>query len=254
MNRFFTGETPEDGKIRITGSDVNHIKNVLRMQPGDRILVNNGHETEYSGRILEINKEDVLVEITDERPTDTELPVKIYLYQGLPKKDKMELIVQKSVELGAYAIVPVEMKRCVVKLEDAKKEEKKLERWQTIAKSASEQSTRGMIPEVCHAKKYKEAMEEALKAGDVIIPYENAEGITALKNVLASLKEKVKDNKSDEKPVLSVFIGPEGGFDEAEIEYALERGAKTVSLGKRILRTETAGLTTLSIIMYELES
>jgi len=182
--------------------------------------------------------------ILGKKQAQTELPVRLVLYQGLPKKDKMELIIQKAVELGATQIVPVMTKRCIVKLEDEKKEAKKLERWQAIAESAAKQSGRAMIPSVYRVVTLKEAVLRAASEGMGLIPYELAEG-------MQSLKEAAR--QATEHRTVSVFIGPEGGFEETEVEFAKENGIVPVSLGKRILRTETAGFTTLSILMYEIE-
>lgn len=231
-------------RIRITGDDVNHIKNVLRMKPGEELMVCDGIGMEYTCRIAELEAKEILLDILSANASSTELPVKLKLYQGLPKKDKMELIIQKAVELGAVEIIPVMTKRCIVKLEDEKKEAKKLERWQAIAESAAKQSGRGIIPKVGRLLGYKEAINKAAEEGMALIPYECAEGMRSLKKAAG---------EAAGQQVISVFIGPEGGFEEAEVEFAKEQGVIPVSLGKRILRTETAGFTTLSVLMYEIE-
>lgn len=231
-------------KITITGSDVNHIKNVLRMERGEELMICDGTGMQYTCQIEDFVAGEVLLSIQKAEKSSTELPVRLKLYQGLPKKDKMELIIQKAVELGAVEIIPVMTKRCIVKLEDDKKEAKKLERWQAIAESAAKQSGRGSIPTVGHVINYKEAIKKASSEGMALIPYEMAEGMKTLKEAVS---------KASEQQVISVFIGPEGGFEEAEVEFAKENGVIPVSLGKRILRTETAGFTTLSILMYEIE-
>lgn len=231
-------------QITITGSDVNHIKNVLRMRIGEELMVCDGTGMEYTCEITEFSAVEVILSIQKAEKASTELSVRLKLYQGLPKKDKMELIIQKAVELGAAEIIPVMTKRCIVKLEDDKKEAKKLERWQAIAESAAKQSGRGIIPTVAKVMNYKEAIKKASEEGMTLIPYEMAEG-------MKTLKEAAK--QAPKQQVISVFIGPEGGFEEAEVEYARENGVIPVSLGKRILRTETAGFTTLSILMYEIE-
>lgn len=231
-------------QIHITGSDVNHMKNVLRMKQGEQLTICDGTGMEYLCQIEEFLGGDVILSILERKQASTELPVRLKLYQGLPKKDKMELIIQKAVELGAVEIIPIMTKRCIVKLEDEKKEAKKIERWQAIAESAAKQSGRGIIPKVSHVMSYGEALKKASLEGMSLIPYELAEGMT-------SLKEAIK--KASKENVVSVFIGPEGGFEEAEIEKAKECDVVPVSLGKRILRTETAGFTTLSILMYEIE-
>lgn len=231
-------------QITITGSDVNHIKNVLRMERGDGLMVCDGTGMQYTCKITEFPPGEVCLSVLKTEKASTELSVGLKLYQGLPKKDKMELIIQKAVELGAAEIIPVMTKRCIVKLEDDKKEAKKLERWQAIAESAAKQSGRGIIPTVCRVMNYKEAIKKASSEGMSIIPYEMADGMKTLKEAA--------ENASKQQ-VISVFIGPEGGFEEAEVEFAKENGVVPVSLGKRILRTETAGFTTLSILMYEIE-
>ena len=172
-----------------------------------------------------------------------ELPVKLYLFQGLPKADKMEFIIQKAVELGVYEIIPVRTNRVIVKL-DEKKEAKKIARWQQIAEGGAKQSGRGRIPEVKPVMALSEALTYAKNLEGVLIPYEKAEGIGKTREIIGGLKGK----KS-----VGIFIGPEGGFDEKEVEAAMEAGALPVTLGKRILRTETAGLAMLSVLMFEFE-
>ncbi len=233
-----------DQQIRITGDDVNHIKNVLRMKQGEALMICDGTGMEYSCEIALLEAKEILLDILSANPSSTELPVKLKLYQGLPKKDKMELIIQKAVELGAVEVIPVQTSRCIVKLEDEKKETKKLERWQAIAESAAKQSGRGIIPKVGRVINFKEALKKASEEGMSLIPYECAEG-------MASLKQAAE--RASKEHTVSVFIGPEGGFEETEVELAKEQGVIPVSLGKRILRTETAGFTTLSILMYEIE-
>ncbi|MBQ2802139.1 MAG: 16S rRNA (uracil(1498)-N(3))-methyltransferase [Lachnospiraceae bacterium] len=244
MNQFFVEESQIQGsEIVIEGTDVNHIKNVLRMKPGEEIMVSNGTDKHYICSILTISGEQVVAKIVDIDTNSTELPVKLYLFQGLPKADKMELIIQKSVELGVSEIIPVAMKRCVVKL-DGKKEKSKLTRWQGIAESAAKQSKRMVIPNISGVMNFKEAVAYAKTLDYNIIPYEFANGMEKSKQVV----KEIGQYKS-----VGIFIGPEGGFDEAEIAYAKENNMQIISLGKRILRTETAGLTALSIIMFELE-
>lgn len=245
MYHFFV--TPEQVKgehIYIEGSDVNHIKNVLRMKVGQELEISDGDNKKYLCEIASITSEEVCVMIQEERSVDTELLSKIYLFQGLPKSDKMELIVQKAVELGAYEIIPVATKRAVVKL-DEKKASKKVERWNSIAESGAKQSGRNLIPKVTDVMSWKEAIEYAKALDIVLIPYELAEGMQETRDIIAQ----IQPGQS-----IGIFIGPEGGFETAEVESAMEYGAKPITLGKRILRTETAGLTTLSILMYHLES
>ena len=178
------------------------------------------------------------------KKTEAELSVRLLLFQGLPKKDKMELIIQKAVELGVSEIIPVLTKRTVVKLEDKKKEQKKLERWQAIAEAAAKQSGRGVIPKVREAVKFSEAVKMAEELDESLIPYELAEGMDEARERIRSLHG---------KNTIGIFIGPEGGFAEEEIAVAAKAGIHPITLGKRILRTETAGLCILSVIMFELE-
>lgn len=234
----------EADRITITGSDVNHIKNVLRMVPGEQMILCDGEGTDYCCTIEELNFDTVIARIGKQNESETELPAKLYLFQGIPKKDKMELIVQKAVELGVYEIIPVAMKRCVARLEDRKKEEKKRERWQSIALSAAKQSCRGIIPKVSPAMSFKEAIAFARTLDDTIVPYEQSEGIHDSYEIM---------EKACEQKKIGIFIGPEGGFDDEEIDWIKKEGMKPVTLGKRILRTETAGLCVLSVLMYKLE-
>lgn len=229
--------------VRISGGDVNHIKNVLRMHPGEQIVILDGSGMEYLCEIETIS-EEVLARILEAKKTEAELSVRLLLFQGLPKKDKMELIIQKAVELGVSEIIPVLTKRTVVKLEDKKKEQKKLERWQAIAKAAAKQSGRGVIPKVQEAMKFSEAVKMAEELDESLIPYELAEGMDEARERIRSLHG---------KNTIGIFIGPEGGFAEEEIALAAKAGIHPITLGKRILRTETAGLCILSVIMFELE-
>ena len=244
MPRFFVDKSSVVGdEIYITGGDVNHIKNVLRMNAGEEISVSDGEGKDYFGVIQSVDKDRVTVHIENSWDSFVELPAKIYLFQGLPKADKMELIIQKAVELGVYCIVPVVMKRTIVKL-DAKKEAKKLTRWQGISESAAKQSGRGVIPEVTAPMDFKEALDMAGTLDAVLLPYEKAKGMDEARQLIRSMSGK----KS-----IGIFIGPEGGFDETEILAAGQAGAHMMTLGRRILRTETAGLAALSILMFELD-
>lgn len=229
--------------VRISGGDVNHIKNVLRMHPGEQIVILDGSGMEYLCEIETIS-EEVLARILEAKKTEAELSVRLLLFQGLPKKDKMELIIQKAVELGVSEIIPVLTKRTVVKLEDKKKEQKKLERWQAIAEAAAKQSGRGVIPKVQEVMKFSEAVKMAEELDESLIPYELAEGMDEARERIRSLHG---------KNTIGIFIGPEGGFAEEEIALAAKAGIHPITLGKRILRTETAGLCILSVIMFELE-
>lgn len=245
MYQFFV----EPGQIRgreilIQGSDVNHIKNVLRMRVGEELSVSNGVDgREYRCHIAEFAEDVIRCELRFIKEEGTELPSRIYLLQGLPKADKMELIVQKAVELGAYQIVPVAARRSVVKL-DAKKAASKVSRWQAIAEAAAKQSRRGIIPQVQQVMDWKQALDYVKELPVRLIPYELAEDMGRTRDILEGL-EPGQD--------IAVFIGPEGGFETEEIAGAMEAGVIPITLGKRILRTETAGMTVLSWLMYHLE-
>ena len=246
MNQFFVETSQiQDKKIVITGKDVNHIKNVLRMKIGEEVSISNGEDgKEYRGIIKEFLDDEVICDLAFIKEDGVELPSKVYLYQGLPKADKMELIIQKAVELGVYEIIPVATKRAVVKL-DEKKSKSKIARWQAISESAAKQSKRAIIPKVADVLSFKEALKDCQKAHVKVIPYELAEGMGKTKEIISGLKPGQD---------VAIFIGPEGGFEETEINAAMEAQITPVTLGKRILRTETAGFTILSWIMYQLES
>ena len=245
MQQFFADPSWfRDGKIILEGSDVNHIKNVLRMRPGEEVQISDGSGKAYLCRVGSYAEGKAVLDIFREMDSDAELPTKIFLFQGLPKGDKMDWIVQKAVELGAYAVVPFSAKRSIVKL-DEKKAKKRQERWQAIAKGAAEQSGRSLIPEVRQVTTFAGALDAAADLDVILIPYELAEGMEKTTRIIGN----IEPGQS-----VGVFIGPEGGFDETEVVQAKERGAEAITLGKRILRTETAGLTTLSILMYHLES
>lgn len=244
MYRFFIKEDQIlDGYAVIQGADVNHIKNVLRMRIGEEVFLSCGGALEYECRLEEFTDQEIRAKIVDVHGMKAELPSKIILYQGLPKGDKMELIVQKAVELGASEIVPVAMKRCVVKL-DEKKAQKKVNRWNTISLSAAKQAKRGIIPKVSQVKKFQEVLEEAKHLDLFLVPYEEAKGMEKSRELMESARGKSS---------IGIIIGPEGGFEKEEIDALRQAGAETMTLGKRILRTETAGMTVLSVLMFMLE-
>ena len=207
------------------------------------ILVSCGDEWEYTCRIRSLSEEEVCADVEDAQKPGKELPSRITLFQCLPKGDKMETVIQKAVELGAAEIVPVASARCVVRL-DAKKAAARVKRWNAIAESAAKQAKRMIIPAVHEVISFREALQYA-DAPVLLLPYENAEGMRGTRNLLASIEPG--------QPV-AVMIGPEGGFDEAEVKEAEQAGFIPITLGKRILRTETAGMTILSILMYLLEN
>ena len=247
MQRFFVEPhqiDEEAHQIHITGSDVNHISNVLRMKTGEELWISDGSKYEYRCTIESFEPDEVLLHIVYSQEPEYELPCRIYLFQGLPKADKMELIIQKAVELGVYEIIPVETKRCVVKL-DGKKSAKKTARWQQIAESAAKQSKRMLIPNVHEVLTFREALKYAESMDVRLVPYELARGMQETKEILGA----IEPGQS-----VGIFIGPEGGFEEKEIEAAIEGGAKPITLGRRILRTETAGLAILSVLMFQLEN
>lgn len=247
MYQFFVDTSQintNDKSVIITGTDVNHIKNVLRMKPGEEISVSNGRDgREYRCGILAFEEDRVLCELRFIKEDHVELPSRVYLFQALPKVDKMELIIQKAVELGVYEIIPVAAKRCVVKLDD-RKAASKIARWQSIAEAAAKQSKRAVIPKVTEVSCFARAIERAAGMEVRLIPYELAEDMSRTRSLLQGIKPGQD---------IGIFIGPEGGFEEAEIGLALEKGLEPVTLGRRILRTETAGMTVLAWIMYMLE-
>ena len=244
MFNFFVDENNKQGNCYIiTDADYNHIKNVLRMAEGEKLLVSVGGKSDLC-EIERFEPDAVTVKILVENYNDTELKTKIYLFQGLPKSDKMELIIQKSVELGVSGIIPVEMSRSVVKL-DGKKKVSKQARWQSIAESAAKQSKRNTIPKVYDVVNYKQALDMASEFDMLIVPYECKEGMVATKNAI----DQLKTCKS-----VGILIGPEGGFEPKEIELAERNGGKIISLGKRILRTETAAITAVGMCMLALET
>lgn len=279
MYQFFIEENQLAGdKISILGSDVNHIKNVLRMKAGERVRVSiSDSGRSFFGTIENLLEDEVLVHIEKEDEAGTELANRIFLFQGLPKGDKMELIIQKAVELGVYEIIPVAMKNCVVKL-DEKKAAGKVKRWQAISESAAKQSKRTLIPEIQMPMTWKNALEKAKELDIVLVPYENERGMDATREVLHS----IKPGQS-----IGIFVGPEGGFSSEEIEQAapvlpkdedfvaeademhlldvkhhvsgaerthlVASRAHRISLGRRILRTETAGLATLAMLVFCLD-
>lgn len=253
MHHFFVepSQVHED-EIRILGGDVNHIRNVLRMRAGEELIINDGYGNEYGCRIHEFCEDTVKVRIVERRRVASELSSRITLFQCLPKGDKMELIIQKAVELGVSAVVPVASRRCVVKL-DAKKEDNKRKRWQAVAESAAKQSGRAVIPRVMPVAGFSDALAQARKMDLCLIPYECAgelleDGTKSAMERTREILENIQKGQS-----VGIFIGPEGGFEKEEVETARRMGAKPVSLGRRILRTETAGLCILSVLMFRLE-
>lgn len=251
MYHFFVEPSQiSEKEVVITGEDVNHIKNVIRLKAGDEISISNGIDgRDYRCGIAELGEDSIRCELRFIKEDGVELPAKVYLFQGLPKGDKMEFIIQKMVELGVYEIVPVAMKRCVVKL-DEKKAKSKIARWQGISEAAAKQSKRGIVPQIHEVMNFKEALAYASRMECKLVPYEmegTLEDATGMKGT-RRLIEAVKPGDR-----VAVFIGPEGGFEEQEIADAKALGMEPITLGKRILRTETAGMTVMAWIMYQLE-
>ena len=243
MYRFYIGQDQiQEDEIHILDSDVNHIRNVLRLEPGDWLVACDGEGTDYVCRIQSLSPDDVTLSIEKKQESGTELDTRITLFQGIPKKDKMEFIIQKCVELGVTKIVPVDTDRAVVKL-DAKKEEAKRKRWYGISESAAKQSKRTVIPQIQMPLSWKQALEEAKELDVVLVPYENERGMEATREIFRSIPEGAS---------IGVMIGPEGGFSPEEIAQ-LDKDMHRISLGRRILRTETAGMATLSMLIYELD-
>lgn len=243
MYHFFVSEEQINGEnAYIEGSDVNHIANVLRMKPGEELLISVRGDWDYLCKIVDIETDRVNLKVL-ESMEQRELPVNITLLQWIPKSDKLEMIIQKAVELGVSEIIPVKTKRVVVKI-DEKKVDTKVNRWNAIAESAAKQSKRSIIPKVYEPMSIDNALEIVKDFGVKLIPYENADGIDKTRRIL--------DNMDKTKNV-AVFIGPEGGFEESEVERIKNSGFEVITLGKRILRTETAGLALLSNIMIRLE-
>ncbi len=245
MYRFYvSADQLAEKEVFISGGDVNHIKNVLRLEVGDWIVACDGNGTDYVSRIQSICSDEVVASIEKVQPTGTELPVRITLFQGMPKKDKLELIIQKAVELGACEIVPVMTKRTVVKLSEEKKINKRLERWQSIAYAAAKQCDRGIIPTVHKPVSYEEALAMADQLDYNVIPYELQTGMEEARKIV---------DQACKQRSLGIFIGPEGGFEPEEVERAMTRNIHPMTLGKRILRTETAGMALLSILMFQMQ-
>ena len=245
MHHFFVDPSSiEEGIVRIVGTDLNHMKNVLRMKPGEEVLISDGTGKDYNCQVKEYGAEEGILVILSENADSRELPSRIWLFQGLPKSDKMEVILQKAVELGAAGVIPVATRNAVVKL-DAKKAEAKIRRWQAIAESAAKQSRRNIIPHIHEVVKFGQAVDYAKNLDITLIPYELAEDMEKTKQIF----ETIQPGQS-----IGIFIGPEGGFDPEEIRLATEAGIQPITLGKRILRTETAGFTTIAWLMYQLEN
>ena len=246
MHKFFTPKELINGDVaKIIGDDVKHIYKVLRISEGEKVTLNNCEGVEYLGKVISVSKQEVLVEILEKLEVNNESDIKIYLFQGLPKSQKMDLIVQKGTELGITEFIPVITHRVDVKL---KGEFKKIDRLKKIALEAAKQSKRSIIPSVLEPIEFEEVLDKIKSLDLLIVPYENANnfGIKTLMNELR-IEKMVDDIKN-----VGIFVGPEGGIEESEVERLKDKGARRVTLGKRILRTETAGFVAASLIQYEL--
>lgn len=246
MRRFFTEPQNINEHSAVIYEDAAHIKRVLRMNPGDEILIFDGSGYEYTARLTEIAADRCVAEILSSEVSKQEPKIKVTIYQAVPKSGKMEGIIQKAVELGVHSIVPVAADRCVSKLDGGKREAEKLKRWNKVAVEAAKQCGRGILPAVKPCIDFKSAIEHMKKYSLALMPYEmlGHDGVSNLKKTLA------ESNTND----IAVIIGPEGGFSDSEAEYAMQNGIKTIGLGHRILRTETVSGTMLSIIMYDRDS
>ena len=260
MHRFYLHDITESEKsLTITGEDVNHIVNVLRLRIGDEITVSDGGSRDYICKISEFIATDkigpdskVMADIVDIEENSAELPADIILFQGYPKGDKLDTIIQKCVELGVTSIIPVMMERTVVKLED-KKISKKLERYNKISEATAKQSRRGIIPDVPEVMSFKKAVEYAKSLDIILFPYEFAEGMKTSRDIIGEVVKSVREDISGSRKKIGIFIGPEGGFADSEAKILTEMGAKVISLGHRILRTETAGMTVMSVLSFMLD-
>lgn len=264
MHQFFVDNSQiTDGIVCIAGADYNHARNVLRIKPGEQIRISTQDGISYYARLTGYSQKEALAQIEQEDTRGTELPVDVTLFQGLPKGDRMETIIQKAVELGVCEVVPVAMKHCVVKL-DERKAEARLRRWQAIAESAAKQSKRTRIPQIRMPVSWQEALSQAKMLDITLVPYENEQGMQGTKKAIGSIRS---------GQTVGIIIGPEGGFAPEEIAQvptdepdipadaagAQESGTEPsgrmcrISLGRRILRTETAGPAALAMLIYELE-
>ena len=241
MQQIFVNDNPIDNSFVITGDDMHHLVRVVRLKRGEVIRVSTATGSNFLCEVSDITDKELIATVKEEVPS-TELSNKIYLFQALPKGDKMETIIEKCVELGVYEIIPVEMKNCIVKLDD-KKKKSKLSRYNTVAATAAKQSKRSIIPEVHDFMTFKEAYNYALDLDVLLLPFESKNGMKDTFDVLNSLEKGQS---------IAIFIGPEGGFDSSEIDLVQDT-CKLISLGKRILRTDTAAICTLSMLMIKCE-
>ncbi|ANE47298.1 16S rRNA methyltransferase [Paenibacillus swuensis] len=245
MQRYFLKKEQftHNNTVRITGDDAHHLVKVMRARAGDKVICSDGESREALVELQEIETGQVTASIIEELAMDAEPEVKVWVAQSLPKGDKMEIVIQKCTEIGAHRFIPFESERTVVQY-DAKKEAKRLERWNKIAKEAAEQAHRNRVPEVEPMRSWKSLLQLSADFDLTMICYEKEQGL----QFRALLQQAVQQDQM--KKVL-LLIGPEGGFTENEVEQAEAAGARAISLGRRILRTETAAMTALTCILYE---
>ncbi len=241
MQQVFVDSNAVDGIFEIKDADAHHLIRVVRIRIGEKIRVSNQENESFLCQVIEIDGDCLKAEIVEQMES-TELPNKIYLFQALPKGDRMENIIEKCVELGVHEIIPVEMKNCVVKLDD-KKKKNKVTRYNSVALMAAQQSKRSIVPVITDVMSFKEAYEYAKSMDIRLFTYEGKNGIQDTYDVLAS----IKPNQS-----IAVFVGPEGGFDASEVDM-IKDTMHIISLGKRILRTDTAAICSLSMLMLKCE-
>ncbi|MBN2222965.1 MAG: 16S rRNA (uracil(1498)-N(3))-methyltransferase [Vallitaleaceae bacterium] len=244
MYHFFVEENQiSESHIDMLGDDVNHAMNVLRLGVDEQVVLCDQKGIDYKCSIESLTKERIRCKILSKEKSISELPVRISLFQGAPKQDKMESIIMKSVELGVCEITPIYMKRSIVKYDD-KKEAKKTERWQSISLGAAKQSKRGIVPKVCSPLSFREFMKDLSGFDLILVPYENERGMDETRKVISSIQTGMR---------IAIVIGPEGGFDESEIHELQQQNARIITLGNRILRTETASPAILAMITYQIE-
>ena len=247
MHKFFTPrENFSETEGRIVGDDVKHIYKVLRLASGEKVVLNNCEGEEFLGEVKSVDKTEVIISILEKLDINNESEVKIHLFQGLPKSQKMDLIVQKGTELGITEFIPTLTSRVDVKL---KGDFKKLDRLNRIALEAAKQSKRTIVPKVVEPITFEDILNRINTVDLMLVPYENAENF-GIKTLFKELREKDVDLKSIKN--IGILVGPEGGFEEEEIDSLKEMGAYIITLGSRILRTETAGFVATSLIQYEL--
>ncbi|WP_240416943.1 16S rRNA (uracil(1498)-N(3))-methyltransferase [Paenibacillus periandrae] len=251
MQRYFIApEQFTEAAVTISGDDAHHLVRVMRAKEGEQVIVSDGESREALVRIRELDKDQVTADIVELLSMNHEANVEVWIAQSLPKGDKMETVIQKGTEIGAARFIPFISERTVVQL-DAKKEGKRVERWQKIAKEAAEQAHRNRVPVVDIPLTWKALLQQAGLADAAWICYEKENGLQLRQQIQAALASRQVTDTSTDKIKLMLIVGPEGGFSEREVEAAEAAGCRSISLGKRILRTETAAMVGLTCILYE---